>query len=193
MKSSLFNMIFVMLIVCGLSAWALGYVYQITKEPIDIAKNQKTVDAIAKIVGEFDNNPFDEKTNINAGKSKLEMFPARQNGNISAVAIKTYSKNGFSGKIELIIGISMDGTILGYKVIEHAETQGLGSKITEKKFSDQFVGLNTKSSEYKLSNDGGEVDALTGATISSKAVVDAIGKAAKAYNKFSAGASGDEN
>lgn len=193
-KSSLFNMIFALLAVAVLSAAALGYVYQITKEPISRAKDQKTLDAIREVVGSFDNNPFAEKTAVTTpdGKYKLELYPARENGIITSVAIKTFSDNGFGGKIEIIIGMLMDGTITGYKVIEQKETPGLGTKITDNKFAGQFIGLNPYYNTIKLKKDGGEIDAVTGATISSKAVIDAVEKAVQTYKKFNTGATGHE-
>lgn len=193
-KSSLFNMIASMLIVSALSALIVGYVHQKTAAPIEVSKNKKILEAISEVIGEFDNDPFTERTYIYStdGKSKLELYPARENGIITSVAIKTYSDNGYGGKIEIIVGILMDGTITGYKVIEQKETPGLGDKISSKRFSEQFVGLNTYDGEIKLKKDGGEIDALTSATISSRAVIDAVEKAASAYNKFSAGATGND-
>ncbi len=182
LKSSLFNMIIAMLVVSICSATAIGYVYQLTEKPIAVSKKQKTLNAIKEMVGNFDNNPFEEKTLLSDGQT--ELYPARQNGIITAVAIKTHSKNGFGGKIELIVGISIDGTLNGYKIIEQNETPGLGSKITENKFKNQFYGLDAHNSSLGLSKDGGEIDAITGATISSRAVVEAVRKAMEAYNRF---------
>lgn len=193
-KSTLFNMTAALLCIAVISALSLGYVYQITKEPIARAKDKKTLDAISEVVGDFDNNPFAEKTEIIApnGKYKLELYPARQNGIITSVAIKSFSDNGFGGKVELIIGMLMDGTVTGYKVIEQKETPGLGTKITEKKFSEQFIGLNAYRDKIRLKSDGGKIDAVTGATISSKAVIEAVKKAVVTYKKFNAGATGNE-
>mgnify|MGYP000771863080 FL=1 len=91
-----------------------------------------------------------------------------------------------------IIGMLMDGTVTGYKVIEQKETPGLGTKIAESKFADQFIGLNSYHDQFKLKKDGGEIDAVTGATISSRAVIDAVEKAVSTYKKFNAGATGHE-
>ena len=194
LKSSLFNMIAALLGVSVLSALALGYVYQITKEPIARAKDEKTLDAISEVVGDFDNNPFAEKTTVSApgGKYKLELYPARENGIITAVAVKTFSDNGFGGRIELIVGLLRDGTITGYKVLSQKETPGLGTKIAEEDFAGQFVGLNSYLDDISLTRSGGSIDAVTGATISSKAVIDAVGKAVETYKKFNAGATGHE-
>lgn len=188
-KSSLFNMVAALLTIAICSAAAIGYVYQLTEEPIAAAKKQKTLNAIRDMVGVFDNNPFDEKTLLSDGQT--ELYPARENGIITSVAVKAQSNAGFGGKIELIAGISTDGTLIGYKIIEQNETPGLGTKVTEHKFSSQFEGMDTRSGNFNLSKDGGEIDAVTGATISSRAVVSAVKKAVSAYNKF-AGASDNE-
>lgn len=188
-KSTLFNMIAVLMIIAICSAAAIGYVYKITKAPIDEAKNNNVLSAIKDLVGVFDNNPFEEKTAISG--SQVELYPAREDGAIKSVAIKAFNNEGFGGRIELIIGILMDGTITGYKIIEQSETPGLGTKVNEPKFSKQFVGKNAYTNNFDLKKDGGEIDAVTGATISSKAVVNAVKSAVAAYNKF-AGATQNE-
>lgn len=189
-KSNLFNMIMAMAVVSICSAASIGYVYQKTKEPIEKSKTMKISSAVTEMLGNFDNKPFDER--INLSKSDLELYPAKENGVTTSVAIKSYSNNGFGGKIELIIGLLMDGTVTGYKVIQQNETPGLGTKITESKFSKQFVGLNTHNNSFELSKNGGEIDALTGATISSNAVVEAVKKAVAAFNNFAEGTKNDK-
>lgn len=193
-QSNLINMTLSLLVVAAFSAVTLGYFYETTKEPIAKAKNQKILNAITEVVGTFDNDPFAEKTNITTpdGKYKLEMYPARENGIITSVAIRTHSDNGFGGRIELIIGMLMDGTVSGYKVIDQKETPGLGTKIASGKFAEQFVGMNSYNDNFKLKKDGGDIDAITGATISSRAVIDAIEKAIVAYKKFNTGATRHE-
>ncbi len=190
-KTSLSQMITVL---CGLSifsALVLGIVYELTKEPIKKAKENKELEAIKEVVyGEFYNNPFAERHKIALRKKNayIDLFPARdKDGKITSIAIKTYSNNGFGGKIELMVGFLVDGTINTFKVIEHKETPGLGSKITENKFSQQFHGINPGKQVFKVKQDGGEIDAVTAATISSRAVIDAIQRGYNAYNKLSAG------
>jgi electron transport complex protein RnfG len=189
-KSNLFNMIMAMAVVSICSAASIGYVYQKTKEPIEKSKTMKISSAVTEMLGNFDNKPFEERVTLSS--NDLELYPAKENGVTTSVAIKSYSNNGFGGKIELIIGLLMDGTITGYKVIQQNETPGLCTKISENKFSKQFVGLNTHSNSFELSKNGGEIDALTGATISSNAVVDAVKKAVTAFNNFAEGTKNDK-
>ena len=179
LSSSLGHMIAAMTLVAIFAGTILGFSYSITKAPIQAAKDNRKLEAIKEVIGtEFDNNPFAERINIGNG---IELYPARQSDKITSIAIKTYSNNAFSGRLELIVGFMLDGTINGYKVIEQKETPGLGSKIEEPQFSLQFKGLNPTSKSFKVRQDGGEIDAITSATISSRAVIDAI---SRAYNKY---------
>lgn len=190
--STLFNMVAAMVIVAVLAGSLLGTSYLITKEPIQKAKDQRSLQAIKEVVnGEFDNNPYLDKIVI--PKSEIELYPARQGSKVTSVAIKTYSNNAFSGKIELIVGFFLDGTINGYKVISQKETPGLGTKVTENKFSSQFHGLNPGDRHFKVKQDGGEIDAVTSATISSRAVIDAIQRAHRIYSKFNTNSAGEQN
>lgn len=190
MPSTLVNMIIVLVIVSGLSALILGFVHQITLNPIKQAQNAKELEAITDVIyTEFDNNPFEEKTIITTqdNRYKLKLYPARKDGKITSVAIKTFSNKAFGGRMELIVGFFLDGTISGYKVIRHSETPGLGSKVNDSKFHDQFQGINPGKNLFKVKQDGGEIDAITAATISSRAVIDAIQRAFNAYSKFNTG------
>lgn len=189
-KSSLPNMVLVLVLVAGLSALVLGYVYEQTHKPIAESKDNRELEAISEIIpGGFDNNPFEEKTVITTSdnQSRLEMYPVRNKGVITALAIKSYTNKAFGGRMEIMVGITLDGKLSGYKVIDHKETPGLGTKVMEEGFSRQFIGLNPDKVDFRVKQDGGDIDAVTAATISSRAVVDAIQRAFDAYNKFSAG------
>ena len=175
--------------IAVVSAFVMSGVYQITKEPIAKAKDSQELEAISEVVEEFDNDPFAEKTIITTPdkKHKLAFFPARKNGVINSFAIKTYSNNGFGGRIEMIVGFYIDGAIKNFKITEHQETPGLGSKADENKFKSQFDGFNPNKHIFKVKKDGGEIDGITAATITSRAVIDAIQRAVDAYNNFNAG------
>ena len=120
LPSTLGNMIIAMVAVAAFSGAILGFSYKITKAPIEEAKNARKSAAVLEVVpGEFDNDPFQDRIEI--GKSGIELYPARQGSKITSIAVKTYSNNGFSGRIELIVGFLLVGTFTGYKVIEQKE------------------------------------------------------------------------
>lgn len=188
-SSSFFNMVVTLVLIAVLSAFVLAKVELFTKEPIQKAKDQRELQAISEVVNEFDNNPFEERMIITTPnkKHKLELYPARKDGVINSFAIKTYTNTGFGGRMELIVGFYIDGTIKNFKVIDHKETPGLGSRVNEPRFKEQFNGFNPSKHKFKVKQDGGEIDAVTAATISSRAVINAIQRAVDAYNNFNAG------
>lgn len=184
-----FKMLVTLTVIAVVSAFVLASVYQLTRQPIEAAKDSRQLEAISQVVEEFDNNPYAEKMTIMTPdkKHRLELFPARKNGSISSFAIKSYSNNGFGGRIELIVGFYIDGAIKSFKIIQHNETPGLGSKADEPKFKKQFDGFNPNRHKFKVRQDGGEIDGITAATITSRAVIDAIQRAVDAYNNFNTG------
>ncbi len=79
---------------------------------------------------------------------------------------------GYGGYIDILVGLEDENTIKGINIIKHSESPGLGARIVEDKYRDQYIGLDITDSEMKF--DGGEIDSITGATISSNAVADAV-------------------
>jgi Na+-translocating ferredoxin:NAD+ oxidoreductase subunit G len=112
----------------------------------------------------------------------IELYPAYKNGTLVGTAVKTYTNKGFSGFISIMVGITPEGKIFNTKVMEQKETPGLGSKMNDAKFHDQFNEKNPAEYNLSVKKDGGDVDAITAATISSRAFCDAVGRAYKAYN-----------
>lgn len=189
-SSNLFAMIASLVGVSSLAALILGYTYELTAEPIRRAQAAQEQQAISAIIGtDFDNNPYQDKILIPSAdkKSKLEFYPARRDGRIKAFAIKGNSNKAFGGNLELIVGFDINGRILGYKITKSQETPGLGSKVSEPRFAEQLLGLKPSSPMFKVKQDGGEIDAVTAATISSRAVLDAIKKAYDSYHNLKSG------
>ena len=107
------------------------------------------------------------------------VYRARQNEHAIAAIFTSIAPNGYNGKITLLIGIYQTGELAGVRVITHKETPGLGDKIDERKSNwiTQFSGLslsNPKSSQWAVKKDGGQFDQFTGATITPRAVIQAI-------------------
>lgn len=188
--SSLRNMILVLVIIAVLSALILGETYKLTQEPIQKAKDALELQALTEVLpAAFNNNPFEEKVVISRKdkRNKLELYPARQDGTITGIAVKTYTNQAFGGHMEMIVGFRLDGSLNGYKIIDQKETPGLGSKVLEEKFAGQFKNLHPERAILKVRQDGGDIDAVTAATISSRAVIDAVQRAVNTYNKFNQG------
>ncbi len=175
-KSSFINLLLTLTIVTLVAALALGYVYQWTKEPIAKAQMAKQLKAIESVVQGYDNNPVTEKYKVATpgGTDSLEFFPAIKSGKLIGMAIKTRSVKGYSGDIWLMVGLTTTGEIENIVVIEHKETPGLGSKMTSPAFVNQFLNKNPEQLKLKVRKDGGDIDAISGATISSRAYSEAV-------------------
>ena len=181
-ESTFTNMLLALLIVTLVSSATLGYVYELTKEPIATAKLNKKLNAIKAVVPEFNNNPDSAKFEIPVeGGEPVMAYPATMNGELVGVAIESYTMTGFSGLVKLMVGLKPDGSIFGISVLEHKETPGLGTHMAEDKFINQFKSQNPSTFKVKVKKDGGDVDAITAATISSRAFCDAVMRAYNAY------------
>jgi electron transport complex protein RnfG len=181
--SSLKNMVMTLLAICFVASALLAGVYAITKEPIDAAQIAKTNNAIAKVVPKFDNDPSADMFTKEIDAKSFNVYPAKLGGEVVGYAIETFSTRGFGGRIILMVGFNADGTINNTAVLSHTETPGLGDKMVEGKsnFSVQFKGKNPADFKLIVKKDGGDVDAITASTISSRAFCDAVSKAYEVY------------
>ena len=193
LESTFTNMVIVLTVVSLIAAYALASVFNITKEPIEQAALQKKLKAIAEVTPAFDNDPNAEMFKVAAfepssGMDSIEVYPAKKDGNIVGYAAKSYTMKGFSGLIVVMVGFEKNGTIINYSVLQHAETPGLGSKMgswfnVENKPDQCINGKNPKDTKMTVSKDGGDIDAITAATISSRAFLDAINRAYKSLEE----------
>jgi len=183
-ESTFINMVYVLFVVAAVAGLALGAVYNVTKEPIELAKKAKIEKAIKEVLPEFDEvRPQYQVMSYDGKKSKdsLTFFDAYKQGQYVGTAVNTYTMMGFSGLIKLMVGFKPDGSIANISVLEHKETPGLGTKMDKPKFKDQFINQNPETFNLKVSKDGGEIDAITAATISSRAFSDATDRAYQTF------------
>jgi Na+-translocating ferredoxin:NAD+ oxidoreductase subunit G len=183
-ESSFKNMLLSLTLISLGASTALGFVYEFTKGPIEATNLNKKLEAIKLVVPAFTNDPNEEMYLLPTGEGdSLEVYPAKNQDLLVGYAVKTYSENGFNGHIGLMAGFKPDGSIISITVLEQKETPGLGTKMTESKFQDQFSGKNPLDFSMKVKKDGGDVDAITAATISSRAFCDAIQRAFNSLQK----------
>lgn len=186
-ESTFTNMVVTLILVTGIAAAALGFVYDFTKEPIEAAKLKAQTEAITQVLPEFDELGDSYKILTDEGGDSLEIFPAYKGGELVGTAIKTYTKEGFSGLISVMAGVDKDGNFSGYSILEHAETPGLGSKMDPwfktEKGNQNVIGKNPETTDFHVTKDGGQIDAITASTISSRAFLDAMRRAYEAYKK----------
>jgi electron transport complex protein RnfG len=175
----LFKLTVVLTIICSLAATALALVYTITKEPIAHQQRLKKLKAIKAVQPDYDNEPdqdfIDLKTDETAeGDGGLTRFYITRKGDAPTGVVFMASAVGYGGLIDLMVGVSPEGTITGVQVLRHTETPGLGAKITEDTFIQQFPERNLQNTNWALKKEGGDIDQISGATISPQAVVKAL-------------------
>lgn len=190
LESTLKNMVLSLLLIAAVMAAALGFVYSVTKEPIEKANKEKEVQAVKEVLTAFNNDPTKEVKQIEG----LTFYPAKMDGKPVGCAVKTFTEKGFSGRFDLMVGFNPDGSIHNIVVLEQKETPGLGTKMKEPKFKDQFNTLNIgqlPGQVVKVKKDGGSIDAITAATISSRAFCDGVQRAYQLYMKNFASANID--
>ena len=183
-------MVLTLFLVTFISASILGFVHSMTKDAIDTARVKAQNEAIKSILPEFAELGASYKVAPEGSVDSLLLFPAyNASKQLVGVAVRTFSKNGFGGLIEVMVGFKPDGEISGYQVLEHKETPGLGSKMqawfsNATKSGQNIIGKNPATTDMHVSKDGGGVDAITASTITSRAFLESI---RRAYDTFKAG------
>ncbi len=190
MKSSMKNMVLSLGVVTLSAGARLAGVHVLTEGPIAKASAAKVLDAIKEVVPGFDNNPLDEAWEYvpRQGQKAVTVYPAYLEGRFAGAAVLGYSPNGFAGEIEVMYGFDDTGTIRGFEVLEQEETPGLGAKMNEwfrsEEGSRSVIGRNPQESGMKVTKDGGEIDGITAATISSRAFLEALRLADEAFREY---------
>ena len=178
LKSSLTNMLVVLTVIAIVAAGVLASVNAVTAPQIEKINAENLAAGIKAVMGSEDiqvSEPWE-----------VDAFTAYdiqdKQGNLLGKAVVT-TENGFGGPLKVLVGFNTEVDILGYTVLEHQETPGLGAKAGEW-FQDKIIGMNPGTNNFTVSKDGGEVDAITASTITSRAFLRAI---QNAYDKIIAG------
>lgn len=183
-------MVLVLFVITLLSGATLGFVYNMTKAPIEAAKSAKTTAALATVMPEFDNDPATDTATYVIDNMPIMVYKGTKDGKVSGYAVETMTKNGFSGEIRMMVGLKPDGEIVNIEVLKHNETPGLGSKMADpgNVLVMSFQGKNPADLKMSVRKDGGDIDAITASTISSRAYVDAVERAYEAFQTAAFGA-----
>ena len=177
--NEILRLVIVLGIICTVAGLSLAGVHAVTKKPIEM-QQLKFVQgpALAAVLTDHDNDPIQDNFKIPAGKDKKgrdvekAVFPAKKGGELTALALSSSGK-GFDGQIGVMVGIDTEGQLTGIAIMKHTETPGIGSKVTEPAFTDQFKELSLDTPTA--------VDGVSGASYSTAGVFEAVTKAVKFY------------
>ena len=147
-------------VVVFISVTLLGLTDVVVRDKIEYQKDQKTLRMLHEIFPNMTKYTLED-----------DIYMLYSDGAEIGFAFLAVGK-GYGGNIDILVGLEDETTVKGVTIISHLESPGLGARVTESSFREQFAGLNI--SDVALKGDGGQIDAITGATISSGAVVDAV-------------------
>ena len=193
LKSTLPNMILSLGVIGVVAGGLLGGMYAITKKPIENAEKKQLTASIAEVAPAFDNSPEEDRDTIKIEGKDFVIYPAMEGDKLNGAAVLGYTMEGFSGEVAILCGFDADGNVKDYRVIRHAETPGLGAKM-EEWFHDptgarSVVGKNPSVQSFYVTKDkdkNGEIDAITAATISSRAFLGVMRDAYMVYREYAA-------
>ncbi|MDE7159409.1 MAG: RnfABCDGE type electron transport complex subunit G [Muribaculaceae bacterium] len=185
LQSTLPNMLLSLGVITVGAGAVLGGMYKVTEEPIARQAREAQLEAIREVAPPFDNNPEAEADTIIISDKSCVVYPARMKGHLVGAAVKAYTMEGFAGEVTVMAGFTADGTVKDYRVLRQAETPGLGTKM-ETWFRDpaaarSVIGKNPAVTNFTVSKDGGDIDGITAATISSRAFLSVMRDAYDAY------------
>jgi len=180
-QSSFKNMSLCLLVICLVCSALLAGVYALTKEPIDAAAKAKNEAAIKEVLPDVAVTIEEERTVDFEGASYTYNLAYDDLGNTVGCAINV-APSGFGGPISIKVGFDINGVIWNTKVLSQAETPGLGAKCVEPAFSDQFKGFDPAQKTLAVKQDGGDVDAITASTITSRAYAEGLALAVKVFD-----------
>jgi len=167
--------VFIIALVCSLIIFVTD---MFTRERIALNKQMSAIRMIEAVMPLLhDNNLYEDRMEV--AELSTTVYRARQGERKTGLVFMPLSANGYNGKIEIAVGISYDGILTGVRIIEQRESDGLGDNIHQDKSDwingfDQRSLLNTENKAWAVKNDGGDFDQLSGATISPRAVINAV-------------------
>jgi electron transport complex protein RnfG len=170
----------VLTIIAAAAGLILSLVEGVTRAPIAEVRRQETLKALRAVLPPIDNAPDADNVALVIGRDRKgrdllrTFYRGKLEGKLAGIAFMVVAPDGYSGNIEIMVGVDPEGRVVGIEILTHAETPGLGSKITAPVFKDQFRGKGLDDVDWRVKKDGGSFDQITGATVSPRAVVQAV-------------------
>lgn len=184
LESSLKNMVLVLTGITIICVGLLAAVNEVTKEPIAAANAKTLSDAVNAVVPGFDNNPIEEMETREVDGISYKIYPAMKGEDYIGAAVES-TVMGFGGDLTILVGFDKNGKINDYSLLSHSETPGLGAKADawfKSGAKGDITGKSPKDGALTVSKDGGQIDAITASTITSRAFLKAVNAAYAAFS-----------
>jgi len=177
------RLVVVLTAICVVMSFSLALVRQATEAPI--ITNRITfikLPAIKAVLTGYDNDPVADRTDVDIDGRIVTVYPAKKAGEYIGFAYETEGE-GHGGPVEIMLGVDMEGGLWGISVMKHAETPGIGDTIENPEWQRHFKGMSTDT-DFSLEDEGGDVQGISGATESSTAVAEGVGKGMEIYEEL---------
>ncbi len=181
----IFKLFIIVAIFSAVAGLALAAVQETTKDRIELMElTYVRGPALEKLFDGSANDPLTDRFKIKDGEKEIDVFIGEFDGKKNTVAFET-SSMGFDGKVGVMVGFNLDtDKLIGMRVTTHTETPGVGSRATsDAAFINQFKGMSIDTG-FKVKADGGDIDAMSGATITSRGVSAAIADSIEKYKRL---------
>lgn len=175
------NMAARLCLICAVAALALAQVDGVTREPIAAAEAQAQRLAVEAVLPAFAQLAVDTLAVADGQPEAIYYTGFTEDGELTGTAFTSSTVLGYSGFMKIMMGVGTNGNVIGVRVLQHAETPGLGSNYTAPELLKEFYEDRPLDGEWLIKKDGGTVDAITGATVTGRAITDAIATGAKQY------------
>ena len=190
LESTITNMVIVLVGVALVTGSILAYVNHVTEEPIRLQAEKTLADGIKAVMGGVELTVAKEDTVKQTAAGKELTFiiheaVGKDNKPVGAAVEST--TGGFGGDLKVLVGFDTDGNILGYTILQHSETPGLGAKADkwfQKDGKGCIIGKNPATDDLTVKKDNGDIDAITASTITSRAFLLAVNQAYQAYKSM---------
>lgn len=184
-KNEMIRLGFILLVITAIAAMLLALVNEITKEPIAELQAQALKESMENVFSGADEF---ELLDVAVESPVTAVYEAKSGGKTAGYCVRVAPK-GFGGEIDMVVGVSDEYTVKGVEIISMSETPGLGTRAMEEEFSSQYIGkgLSVKVVKSNSPKDD-EITAISGATITSKAITEGINAALKAAQALGKGA-----
>lgn len=183
------RLVIALTLIAAISGVILAAVENVTREPIAEQRRLQMLRALSAVLPEFDNNPDADTVTMTTGTDRqgrpvdTTFYRGRKDHQLTGTAFQVVAPDGYSGNIAVMVGIRPDHSIHAIEILTHAETPGLGDKISEPWYKALFTNKTLDNSDWRVKKDGGDFDQLTGATISARAVVGAVRTGLELYRE----------
>ena len=182
--------VLILILIAVISGVALSGVYLGTRGRIAEAKLKELESSLGKVM------PFMKETyrevEFNYEGTNYTLYEVSEKGKLLGAALKMVSPEGYAGDVTFLLGVDAEGAVTGFHILDSKETPGLGTKAADKAWWGQFLDKTLENFDFKVTKDGGDVDAITAATITSRAISDYVGKGLAVFRRFKAERGGNE-